>query len=191
MRDNELVRRVIADEPGAFEELFYKYVDRVYRHVTAIVGPGADVEDLTQAVFIRVHRSIARYRSACSFSTWLHRVTVNVALNHLRDTRKLRGHEDFDETAASVAHLVPSLVEHTEQREHLRLMYQLLDRLTERKRVVFVLYEIEGYTLEETASIVACSANTVASRLRAARQELRRAMQQHMAQERIELRETG
>ena len=180
MRNQELVDKARNKSPGAFDELYYSYVDRVQRQLYGIVGNDADIDDLIQQTFVQVYRNLDGFRGDSSFSTWLHRITVNVALGHLRKKKrwfKLREavtQEPVDTTKSEATPL--RSVECTQTRE---LLSSVLDKLKPKKRIVFVLYEIEGHTLEEIATIVDSSVNTVAGRLRAARLEIRRALEHH------------
>ena len=88
MRDQELIERAQAGAPGAFEELYYAWLDRVHRHLHTIVGQDADLDDLVQQTFVQVYRRLDTYRGEASFGTWLHRLTLNVALVHLRKRRR-------------------------------------------------------------------------------------------------------
>ena len=171
--DQDLISRAAAGDRTAFDELFRVYVDRVHRHLYSLVGPDADLDDLVQATFLRVYRSLRSFRRDSRFETWLHRVTVNVALSHLRG-RKRRvldiplGGVELPATGGSPADEVTL-------KENVRLLHAILDRLNQKKRVVFVLYEVEGHTLEEIGKILEISSNTVSARLAAARREVQRA----------------
>ncbi len=186
MRDLELIQRVKAGRPGAFDELYYAFVDRVHRKLYAVVGPDPEIDDLIQQTFVQVHRRIHTFRGECAFGTWLHRVTLNVALMHLR-TRRRRGRfgrtqavpEDLPEPPGRAG---PDEV--AGQRERLRLVHRILEGIGPKKRIVFVLYHFEGHTLEEIAELTGASVHTVASRLRAARKEVQRALARHALRER-------
>ena len=181
MRDRELIKRVCAQHPGAFDELYYAYVDRVHRQLHAIVGPQADLEDLVQQTFVQVYRNIDSFRQDSAFSTWLHRVAVNVAFSHLRSVSRWRRNETEGELQLSPLEEAPERPDEALSRKENRLaLYAALDRLKVKKRIVFVLYEIEGMTLEEIAQTVEAPLNTVAARLRAARMELRRALERNL-----------
>ncbi|MFH1808001.1 MAG: RNA polymerase sigma factor [Pseudomonadota bacterium] len=181
MRNQELVERVQAQLPGAFEEFYYAYVDRVHRHLFSIVGPDSDLDDLVQQTFVLVHQRIHTFRGESSVSTWLHRVTVNVALDHLRRRRRWFRLDSVRDMLP-----MPSEPEQpdamADRGQQIRVLHQVLDRLKPKKRLVFVMYEIEGHTLEEIAEVVDSSVNTVAARLRAARQEVRQAMERRLKQ---------
>lgn len=185
MHDPELIQRVQGHAPGAFEELYRAYVNKVVGCLRSMVGPSSDLDDLVQATFVQVFRSIGSYRAEALFTTWLHRVTVNVALMHLRSQRRWSDHEELDELDMPLEETPES---RGERLDDLRVLYGILDRMKPKKRIIFVLYEVEGHTLEEISSLVAAPLNTVAARLRAARievrqevEELRRREREHVA----------
>jgi RNA polymerase sigma-70 factor (ECF subfamily) len=129
-----------------------------------------EVDDAIQDVFFQVYRSIGDFRGRARFSTWLHRVTVNVVLMHLRAQRSRPNLSDplFHDLEAAG----PSPDEDSMRRERIRTFYGVLDRLHEKKRTVFVLHEIEGLSPRAIADIVGAPALTVRTRLFYARREL-------------------
>ncbi len=181
MRNQELVERVKQRQPGAFDEFYYAFVDRVHRQLYSLLGPDSEIEDVVQLTFVQVYNRIHTFRGDASVSTWLHRVTINVAMSHLR--RRQRWFR-WDREADLAPLLQPSEPEQPDEiasrSEKLQLLHGVLGRLKPKKRVAFVLYEIEGHTLEEIAELVSAPVPTVAARLRAARQEVRRSLERQL-----------
>jgi RNA polymerase sigma-70 factor (ECF subfamily) len=181
MRDQELIARAAEGAPGAFEELYYAWVDRVHRHLYTIVGQDSDLDDLVQQTFVQVYRSLATYRAEASFGTWLHRVTLNVALVHLRKRRRWFRPETSEILLPLPQPKAPTAPDDAvDQQQKLALLHQALGRINPKKRVAFLLYEMGGYTLEEIAELVDAPLNTVAARLRAARQEVRKTIERRL-----------
>jgi RNA polymerase sigma-70 factor (ECF subfamily) len=181
MRDNELIQRTKAHKPGAFDELYFAYVDRVARHLYKVVGPDSDLEDLVQQTFVQVYKRIDTFREDASFGTWLHRVALNVALSHLRKRSRWLRPQTSDIVLPLPMPVSEQPDESVSRREKQELLDAALTRIKPKKRMVFVLYEIEGHTLEEISTLVDAPVNTVAARLRAARQEMRRALEKRLA----------
>ncbi len=168
---DQLVARCQSGEAVAFRELFRAHRADVARLVHRMLGPTSDLEDVIQEVFLQVHKSIKDFRGQSRFSTWLYRVTVNVVLMH---RRAQRSRPTFVEQPES---LVPSDVaplpdEQVARRARIVAFNRLLDRLTEKKRTVFVLHELEGMPPVEIAKIVEAPVLTVRTRLFYARREL-------------------
>jgi RNA polymerase sigma-70 factor (ECF subfamily) len=164
-----LIERCRRGERDALARFYRSYRPEVARTLYRVLGPRSDdLEDVVQEVFIEVFRSIPRFRGDARISTWLYRVAVNVALQRLRKGRRLAevGSPDGPDVAD----------EQTPQRaleahERLLAVYRILDQLSPKKRVVFVLHEIEGREPKEIATIVGAPVLTVRTRLHYARKE--------------------
>jgi RNA polymerase sigma-70 factor (ECF subfamily) len=172
--DRALVEAAQAGDREAFGELFVLHAAAVRRLLTSVVGPAADLDDLTQEVFLQVHRSLGRFRRDSRFSTWLHRVTVNTAISHLR---RPRGRAWPTEPAT----LDTLAVERGADahgtfvgREMVRRLYRILDGLTPKRRAAYALFEIEGRSISEVAEIIGVPVPVAKSRIWFARREVRK-----------------
>jgi RNA polymerase sigma-70 factor (ECF subfamily) len=170
--DERLIGRAAADDKAAFRELYNRHRADVARLVYRMLGGRGDLEDVIQEVFVQVHRSLKDFRGQSKFSTWLHRVTVNVVLMHRRAARSrpVFADEPLGEALAPGDEVRPD--EDAERRERVRAFGRLLDRLADKKRIVFVLHELEGITPSEIAKIVSAPVLTVRTRLFYARREI-------------------
>lgn len=139
--------------------------------VQRMLGRTADLEDVVQEVFLQVHRSIRDFRHGARFSTWLYRVTVNVVLMHRRAAKSRPLFGEAPERFTAIDHR-PYADEQLERQRRVAAFYRLLDRLSEKKRAVFVLHELEGLSPGEIAQIVGSPVLTVRTRLFYARREL-------------------
>lgn len=172
---DDLVARCQRGDREAFRELFVRHRTDVVRLVYRMLGPRADVEDVVQDVFLQVYRSLRDFRGDAKFSTWLHRVTVNVVLMARRAAKSRPTHDGvIDDDAAQPDGVLPD--EDASRRERLRAFQRCIDRLPEKKRVVFILHELEGLPAAEIASVVGAPVLTVRTRLFYARRELARFM---------------
>lgn len=168
-----LVRRAQEGEAAAFRELFALHKDRVASIVFRFLGQSADVDDVVQEVFLHVHRSLPRFRGDSRFTTWLYRLTANVTKMHLRRRASRPRVVDVE---------VPDLPRHAEPPEgpdealarqlRVRALYRLLERLSEKKRMVLVLHDLEGLPAAEIAEVVEAPIMTVRTRLFYARRDL-------------------
>lgn len=167
----ELVARCQSGDRTAFSDLFRRHRTDVARLVQRMMGHSPDLEDVIQEVFFQVHRSIKDFRGQSRFSTWLYRVTVNVVLMQRRSAKSrpvLVGAPDgLTPTAAG-----PLPDEDAARRARVAAFGRLLDRLSEKKRTVFVLHELEGLQAVEISEIVGAPVLTVRTRLFYARKEL-------------------
>jgi RNA polymerase sigma-70 factor (ECF subfamily) len=166
-----LIARAAADDTAAFRELYERHRAVVARLVYRMLGGRGDFEDVIQEVFVQVHRSLKDFRGQAKFSTWLHRVTVNVVLMHRRAARSRPVFAD-EPVGEIVREQEVAPDEDAERRERVRAFGRLLERLADKKRVVFVLHELEGISPEEISKIVGAPVLTVRTRLFYARREL-------------------
>jgi RNA polymerase sigma-70 factor (ECF subfamily) len=166
-----LVERCKEGDTVAFRELFDRHVAGVHRHLSLLIGPSTDIDDLVQLVFLNVFQSIGRFRGHSAFSTWLFRITINVARQEIR----VRGrHRRLSTALAEVSKIRGTSVRQTPENRLAtwEQVYDVLDRLTLKKRETFILYTYEGYSLEEIARLLGSSVSTIGSRLQSARKEI-------------------
>ncbi len=170
--DRELIDRATRGDRNAFTELYRRHVDAVYRRLSHLVGPDPEREDLLQQVFLDVFRAISSFRGEAAFSTWLYRIIVNVAYEHLRR----RGRRALSPVAVADLELVaaPGLSpeQAARQQQQLALALSLIGRLKPQKRIAFILRVVEGLPLEEIGEIVGASAPAVGQRVKHAQREL-------------------
>lgn len=170
--DLRLVQAYKRGNSHALSELYRRHSRRVESIARHVVGPSDELEDIVQDVFIELQRALHRFRGDSRFTTWLHRVSVNVALQYLRKGKRKGFLRWVGLDKAPAARATPSHDRQVEARETVRALYGALDGISEKKRVVFTLYEMDGMTLEEIAATVGASVNTVKSRLHHARREV-------------------
>lgn len=156
-----------------FRALYDEYRNKVYATVQHVVGRTDEVDDIVQTVFLEIHRSLPKYKGHSKLSTWIYRITVNVGLQYIRKRKRRRVFLFFSENEERQVEKVgrderPRL----QERHVLKKLYSLLEKLSEKKRIVFVLHELEGMSPEQVSEIVNVPVNTVRSRLHAARTEL-------------------
>jgi RNA polymerase sigma-70 factor (ECF subfamily) len=173
MPDEErLIARAAAGETAAFRQLYERHRADVARLVYRMLGNRSDFEDVIQEVFVQVYRSLKDFRGQAKFSTWLHRVTVNVVLMHRRSARSRPVFADEPPGDGLLRSDDVRPDDDAERRERVRAFGRLLARLADKKRIVFVLHELEGIAPGEIARIVGAPVLTVRTRLFYARREL-------------------
>jgi RNA polymerase sigma-70 factor (ECF subfamily) len=167
----ELVAQCRNGSADAFRRLFHRHRDDVARLIFRMTGASSELEDLVQEVFLQVHKSIGDFRGDARFTTWLYRLTVNVVLMHRRSA-KSRPQLVAEVLAATPkdARMLPD--EQVARRRRMTAFTRLVDRLSEKKRTVFILHELQGLAPSEIAKIVGAPVLTVRTRLFYARREL-------------------
>jgi RNA polymerase sigma-70 factor, ECF subfamily len=181
-----VLARAQAGDHHAFAQLYALHKRRIYSLCLRMVSNVAEAEDLTQEAFLQLHRKISTFRGDSAFSTWLHRLAINVVLMHLR--RKGLSLISLDEAmdpapdegpgrsfGAPDLALVGSI-------DRLALQ-RAIDDLPAGYRLIFVLHDIEGYEHNEIAAMLDCSIGNSKSQLHKARLKLRDALRTHPRQE--------
>jgi RNA polymerase sigma-70 factor (ECF subfamily) len=173
-----LIDRALSGDASAFREIFRAHRQDVARVVYRLLGPSPDVDDVVQEVFLHVYRSLPSFRGDSRFSTWLYRLAVNVTRMHLRKGRSRPRFADVDvpDVASEEDARRDDPESLSEQRLRVRALYDLLDKLGEKKREVIVLHDFEGMPAKEIAALVGAPVLTVRTRLFYARKELYAAM---------------
>ncbi len=170
--EDRLIGRAAAGETAAFRELYERHRTDVARLVYRMLGNRSDFEDVIQEVFVQVYRSLKDFRGQAKFSTWLHRVTVNVVLMHRRSARSRPVFADEPPGDGLLRSDDVRPDDDAERRERVRAFGRVLGRLADKKRIVFVLHELEGIAPAEIARIVGAPVLTVRTRLFYARREI-------------------
>lgn len=166
--DGALVGRVLAGDAAAERELYERHVDRVYRLAWRLADGDAELaRDFTQEAFVRAFDRLPGFRGDAAFSTWIHAITVSVSLNGMRRVRQRREREARLSEAAAVG--APAPVE-PDLRSRLRAA---VARLPEKYRVVFLMFDVEGFTHDEISAMLKMPAGTSKARLSRARARLR------------------
>lgn len=176
--DRELVRRAQREDKEAFEELIRRHQHRVFAVAGGILKRREDVEDIAQQVFVKAYFSLKRFDQRAAFTTWLYKITVNECWDMLRKkkVRPLVYEADLSEeqarqviSSAEKGKDVPDISDRLEARQRVE---RLLEGLEERDRLMLILKEVEGFSIEEIAEVLDLNANTVKVRLFRARRRV-------------------
>jgi RNA polymerase sigma-70 factor (ECF subfamily) len=175
-KDFELTQAAANGNMMAFEEIYNRHHRRVYSICLRMLQNATEAEDLTQDVFIQLHRKIGSFRGDSAFTTWLHRMTVNQVLMHFRK-RNVKFEKTTEEGETPV-----QIVSGTSNPLKMPVVDKIaiehaIEQLPTGYRNVFVLHDVEGYEHEEVARILGCSVGTSKSQLHKARLKLRKLLQ--------------
>lgn len=188
--DAALVERARRAERGAFDALVARHTPRVWAVVWRIVRRREDAEDVVQETFLAAHRALGGFRGDAAFSTWLHRIAVSRALNHVgrAGERAMRAAVPLEgdglegtprgvraevEAAAAAARANPTPLHALEARDLMRRLAACLDLLPPAWRAVLALRDVESLSYEEIAEFLTIALGTVRSRLARARAALK------------------
>ena len=177
--DQQLVERVQRGDKGAFDLLVAKYQRKIFRLLSRLIRDPAEVEDVAQEAFVKAYRALPNFRGESAFYTWLYRIAINTAKNHLVS----QGRRAPTSTEADIEE-----AETFDDGEHLRdlntpdsmllskqvaeAVNRAIEQLPEDLRTAIVLREIEGLSYEEIAESMNCPIGTVRSRIFRAREAI-------------------
>lgn len=173
--DLELVRRVQRGDSAAFDLLVRKHQHRVVALIGRYVHDWSEAQDVAQDTFIRAYRAMGNFRGDAQFSTWLHRIAVNTAKNHLVAHKRRPPGDDVDIDDAEQFESGLRLRDNdTPERELMRhemeqTVMRAVEALPEELRVAITLREVDGLSYEEIAKQMQCPIGTVRSRIFRAR----------------------
>ena len=176
--DQALVARVQGGDSAAFDLLVRKYQHRIAALISRYVHDWSEVQDVAQDTFIRAYRAIGNFRGDAQFYTWLHRIAVNTAKNHLVSHNRRPPTDDIEvETAEQFESGLRLRETATPERELMRqqleqTVMRAVERLPEELREAISMREVEGLSYEEIAQRMQCPIGTVRSRIFRAREAI-------------------
>ena len=176
--DQQLVKRVQKGEKRAFDLLVLKYQHKIFSLISRYVKDEAEVQDVAQEAFIKAYRALPRFRGDSAFYTWLYRIAVNTAKNHLVSRNRRPPGADIDVEDAEFFDGDSQLkqIENPENalfgEELKKVVQQALDTLPEDLRVALTLREFDGLSYEDIANVMECPVGTVRSRIFRAREAI-------------------
>ena len=181
--DTLLVQETLEGNPLSFQLLVERHQERVFGLVRSYARNAVEVEDIVQDTFVKAYRKLASFQHQSSFSTWLHRIAVNTALDFLKRTGRspVQAVEDpeaalgFHQSSGAARSVAPPDAR-LEQSEVAAITRRVLDELPEIFRTVLVLREFEDMAYQEMADLLGISIGTVESRLFRARARFKEAL---------------
>jgi len=173
--DQELVERVQSGEKAAFDILVRKYEHKLANVISRYIHDPSEVLDVAQDAFIKAYRALPNFRGDSAFYTWLYRIAINTAKNHLvaasrrppKDGVDAQEAEQFDAGSGLKEYATPERL--ALRSELAQAIQDAIEALPEELRVAIVLRELEGLSYEEIASAMECPIGTVRSRIFRAR----------------------
>ncbi len=175
--DWQLVERVQRGDKRAFDLLVAKYQRKLFRLLSRLIRDQAEIEDVAQEAFIKAYRALPNFRGESAFYTWLYRIAINTAKNHLvaqgrraptQTEAEIEDAENFDDGDALRTEDTPDRMLLSKQVAE--AVNRVIERLPEDLRTAIVLRELEGLSYEEIAASMNCPIGTVRSRIFRARE---------------------
>jgi len=183
--DRDIATRSAAGEAAAFRELYARHRQSVYAVISRMIIGDADREELLQDIFMQVYLSLGNFRGDSKLSTWIHRIAVNVTLQHIRRKGRRVNLQFREETPAEElaadTRAATSPEDEASLRDRKAAVERALSALSPKKRIVLVLSDFEGRSSQEISEIVGASSLTVRTRLFYARKEFHCAISKEAA----------
>ena len=181
-----LVRDAKEGDVAAFEELVRRHTGRVFRIALHITKCQEDAEEVVQDVFVKAFTRLHDFEERAMFSTWLTRIAINTALMKVRGRSRYRTvslsqdeHSDADVGSEQIVDWRPDPEQLYTRSELKQILISVLDSLPDHYRIIFVLRDIEGFSIVETAELLDLSSTAVRARLHRARLQLRERLNAH------------
>lgn len=188
--DHHLVLRAQRGDGAAFRQLFDRYQHRAYAVALGVVKNKQDALDVVQEAFIKVHRHLSSFQGSSSFYTWLYRILMNLAIDHVRkyknrdvdfDDRVGRAAAEVDGDGAMLPHMLDGNPGRNAARKELsEKLHEALAQLPEYHRAVIILREVDGLSYEEMSKILKVPKGTIMSRLFHARRKMQAALEPYI-----------
>ncbi len=181
--DAGFVRAIQSGDMAAFDHLVIKHKDKLFNMVYWLLGDYQEANDCSQEIFIKVFKSLKKFRFESSFSTWLYRIAINTCKNRLRSSAyrwkkktvslENPGSSEQGNRSYEIRNGSPSPENKLEKKEKIMLIQKAVNALPQEQNRVIVLRDIQGLSYQEIADITGLNLGTVKSRLARARLVLR------------------
>lgn len=178
MLDDELVRRVQNGDKKAFDILVRRYQHKIVPLITRYLKDPSEAQDVAQESFVKAYRALPNFRGDSAFYTWLYRIAINTAKNHLVSRARRSSDYDIDVETAEQYGISERLMDHSTP-EHLLLsdeiadtVRQVIEGLPDELRTAITLREFDGMSYEDIAQTMSCPVGTVRSRIFRAREAI-------------------
>lgn len=172
---NEIITSIVNGDRHAFKRLYELLNEKVYNTALSYTQNEKDAEEITQDVFLKIHKNAASFKGQAQISTWVYRITVNTSLNYIKKRKRsaflrfegmLKEKPDFDHPGVLL-----------ENKENARMLFKVINNLPEKQKTAFILSYIEHLPRKEVANIMDITLKAVESLLQRAKGNLRKSLE--------------
>ena len=182
MSESDIIQKLQRGNEQAFRELVESYQKMVVNTCFGMVHNIEDAEDIAQEVFIEVFRSIQKFRADSKLSTWLYRMSINRSLNYIRDNKRNKWFQSFEDSVKSKNTLHENLINKNtdnpeyklENTQRANLLHAAIDSLAENQKIAFTLSKYEELSYQEISKVMDVSVSSVESLLHRAKKNLQK-----------------
>ncbi len=183
--ENKCIKEIARGNQKALEELYNQYSQKVYSTILSYTKNEEDAQELLQDVFVTVYNSAESFKFNSSVSTWIYKISINKSIDFIRkkDTRNRKGLLSlFKPGSTQIEHDVEDFVHpgvQMEQKEDAKLLFKVIDELSENQKTAFILTQIEGFSQQQTADIMEITRKAVESLVQRAKTNLRKKLEKY------------
>lgn len=177
--EKKIIEKIVSGDGEAFRVLYDEFSSRVYNTALGILQNPEDAEDVTQEVFIQVHRSIENFKCDSNIFTWIYRITINKAFEFTRSKKRKKRFaivksifSGDGETEEPVDFIHPGII--SENKERGKIIFKAIDKLSKKQKSVFILNKIEGLSYKEISEVMKLSLSSVESLIFRAKENLKK-----------------
>ena len=187
--DQTLIEKLKQGDEAAFKQIVETWQNMVYNTAVGILQSAEDAEDVTQEVFVQVYESVKNFKGESKFSTWLYRITVSKALDHLRRKKRKKR---FAYIQSLVGPNNQTIIEKPDfnhpgvkldNKERAAILFRAIAQLPENQRIAFTLHKVEGLSYQEISEVMRTSVSSVESLMHRAKNNLRKELTGHYENE--------
>jgi RNA polymerase sigma factor (sigma-70 family) len=170
--DDQLIEAIINGDARAYGQLVHRYKDLVYTLALRMLKHREEAEEVAQDAFIKVYKSLNKFKGDSKFSTWIYKVTYNTCLDRLKKNKKHYNDVAIDEFTEHKLETIDNALETMIKEEKSALIKRCIDKLPSESSYLLTLYYFEELSLDEMADIIGIAANTIKVKLFRARKKL-------------------
>ena len=187
-----LLKKAIKGDIESFERLIEKYQVKAYNIALRMMGNEEDAKDTLQDAWIKIYKSLKKFRQDSSFYTWIYRIVTNTCHDALKKRNRINQVTSLTDYSNSFEGEINDIKDEVhiperifENKEYTQLLLESLDKLSTDHKQIIILRDVQGFSYEEISQIMACSEGTVKSRLSRARIKLKEIISQDRSMEQI------
>jgi len=183
--DQDLITKILDGETNAFTVLVNRYKDLVFSLALKMLKNRDEAEEVSQDAFIKVYKSLSKFKGDSKFSTWIYKVTYNSCLDRLKQYKKNYANVAIDEFTENQIKTIDNAFDTMVQQERKQAIKDCLNELPNDDNVLLTLYYFEELSLEEISKIIGITANNVKVKLFRSRKKLASILKEKLEPEMI------
>lgn len=181
--DNQLITQILDGDHHAYGQLVNRYKDLVFTLALRMLKHREEAEEVAQDAFVKVYKSLDKFKGDSKFSTWIYKVTYNTCLDNIKKNKKYINNVTIDDFTFNKLETIDNALEGMIKAEKSEVIKQSINKLPTEDSYILTLYYFEELSLEEMTKIIAASSNTIKVKLFRARKKLAVILEKHLKTE--------